>query len=63
MFTTINWHIKNKIGFLELNNPPSNAMSSIFFDEFYEWRTNVVQKSEIESIIIYGKGSTFPLEQ
>ncbi len=59
MFTTINWHIKNKIGFLELNNPPSNAMSSIFFDEFYEWRTNVVQKSEIESIIIYGKGRHF----
>ncbi|MFP4023395.1 MAG: enoyl-CoA hydratase/isomerase family protein [Thiohalospira sp.] len=59
MFSTINWHTKNKIGFLELNNPPSNKMNSIFFDEFYEWRAGVVQKAEIESLIIYGKGRHF----
>ena len=59
MFSTINWHIINKIGFLELNNPPSNAMSSIFFDEFYQWRNKVVQKADIKSIIIKGKGRHF----
>lgn len=59
MFSTINWHIKNQIGFLELNNPPSNAMSSIFFEEFYQWRTKVVYQGEIKSIIIKGKGRHF----
>lgn len=59
MFSTINWHIKNQIGFLELNNPPSNAMSSIFFEEFYQWRTKVVYQEEIKSIIIKGKGRHF----
>lgn len=59
MFSTINWHIINQIGFLELNNPPSNAMSSIFFDEFYQWRNKVVQKADIKSIIIKGKGRHF----
>ncbi|HSH52272.1 MAG TPA: enoyl-CoA hydratase/isomerase family protein [Bacteroidales bacterium] len=59
MFSSINWHIKNKIGFLELNNPPSNAMSSTFFDEFYQWRNKVVHKSKIKSIIIKGKGRHF----
>ncbi len=59
MFSTINWHIENQIGFLELNNPPSNAMSSIFFEEFYQWRTKVVYQEEIKSIIIKGKGRHF----
>jgi enoyl-CoA hydratase/carnithine racemase len=59
MFSTIHWHIKNQIGFLELNNPPSNAMSSIFFEEFYQWRTKVVYQKEIKSIIIKGKGRHF----
>ncbi|MDY6800351.1 MAG: enoyl-CoA hydratase/isomerase family protein [Bacteroidota bacterium] len=59
MFSSINWHIKNQIGFLELNNPPSNAMSSIFFEEFYQWRNKVVHKSKIKSIIIKGKGRHF----
>lgn len=59
MFSTLNWYIDNQTGFLELNNPPSNIMSSIFFDEFYQWRTNVVEHSEINALIIYGKGRHF----
>ncbi len=59
MFSTINWYIKNQTGFLELNNPPSNAMSSNFFDEFYDWRTNVINRSNIKALIIYGKGRHF----
>jgi len=59
MFRTINWHIKDQIGFLELKNPPSNAMSSVFFEEFYQWRTKVIYKEKIKAIIIYGKGRHF----
>ena len=59
MFLTINWKIENQVGFLELNNPPSNVMSSIFFDEFYEWRTRVVPHAKVKSIIFYGKGRHF----
>ncbi|MFC2096554.1 enoyl-CoA hydratase/isomerase family protein, partial [Bacteroidota bacterium] len=47
------------IGFLELNNPPSNPMGSMFFEEFYWWRTEIVEKEDIKAIIIHGKGRHF----
>ena len=59
MFRILNWYIKNEIGFLEINNPPSNPMDTSFFKEFYWWRTDVVEKADIKSIIIYGKGRHF----
>lgn len=59
MFTVINWYIKDKIGFLELNNPPSNPMDSTFFEEFYWWRTEVVEKADIKAVIIHGNGRHF----
>lgn len=59
MFKVLNWHIKNNIGFLEINNPPSNPMDSSFFEEFYWWRTEIIEKEKVSAIIIQGKGRHF----
>lgn len=59
MFKILKWNIKDQIGFLELNNPPSNPMDSVFFEEFYWWRTEVVEKAEVKAIIIHGNGRHF----
>ena len=59
MLKVLNWYIKNQIGYLEINNPPSNPMDSAFFEEFYWWRTEVVDKEDIRSIIISGRGRHF----
>ena len=59
MFKVLHWYIKNQIGFLELSNPPSNPMDPIFFEEFYWWRTEIVEKENVEAIVIHGKGRHF----
>lgn len=59
MFKVLNWHIKNNVGFLEINNPPSNPMDSAFFKEFYWWRTELSENKSVEAVIIYGKGRHF----
>lgn len=59
MFKVLNWHIKDRIGYLEINNPPSNPMNITFFKEFYWWRTEVIEKEEIDALIIHGKGRHF----
>lgn len=59
MFKVLKWDIKDEIGYLDLNSPPSNAMSSLFFEEFYWWRTEIVEKEKIKAIIIYGSGRHF----
>ncbi len=59
MYKVLNWHIKNNIGFLEINNPPSNPMDSVFFKEFYWWRTEISENKSVEAVIIYGKGRHF----
>lgn len=59
MFKVLNWHTQDKIGYLEINNPPSNPMDSVFFEEFYWWRTEIVEKSEVKAVIISGKGRHF----
>jgi len=59
MFKVLSWHIKDNIGFLEINNPPSNPMDSIFFEEFYWWRTEFVEQSKVKSVILSGRGRHF----
>jgi enoyl-CoA hydratase/carnithine racemase len=34
-------------------------MDSVFFEEFYWWRTEIVEKEELDSIIIHGIGRHF----
>jgi enoyl-CoA hydratase/carnithine racemase len=59
MFKVLNWHINERIGYLEINNPPSNPMDSLFFEEFYWWRTEIVENADIDSVIMHGKGRHF----
>ena len=59
MFKVLHWHIKDRIGYLEINNPPSNPMDITFFKEFYWWRTEVVENEPIDALIIHGKGRHF----
>lgn len=59
MFKILKWHIEDQIGFLELNNPPSNPMDSAFFEEFYWWRTEVVEKESMKAVVIHGHGRHF----
>lgn len=59
MYKVLNWHIKNDIGYLEINNPPSNPMDITFFKEFYWWRTEMSEATHVKAIIIYGKGRHF----
>ncbi len=59
MFKVLNWYIKDHIGYLEINNPPSNPMDSIFFEEFYWWRTEIVEQSGVSAVVIHGKGRHF----
>lgn len=59
MYKVLNWHIKDDIGYLEINNPPSNPMDITFFKEFYWWRTEISENKRIKALIIYGKGRHF----
>lgn len=59
MFKVLKWHIKDGIGYLEINNPPSNPMDTAFFEEFYWWRTEIVDKSDVKAVIIHGNGRHF----
>jgi len=61
MFKILNWNINNNIGLLEINNPPSNPMDSVFFEEFYWWRTETVEKEikNLKAVVICGSGRHF----
>ena len=61
MYKVLKWEIRNNIGLLEINNPPSNPMDSVFFEEFYWWRTETVEKEieNLKSIVICGNGRHF----
>jgi len=59
MYTTIDWHSENGIGFLELNTPPANIMNKLFFYEIYDLTDCILNKDEIKAIIVSGKGRHF----
>ena len=59
MFNTIIWNEKDNIGNLILNQPPSNKMTKAFFDELKDLVDNVIPKSNVQAIIIYGNGRHF----
>jgi len=59
MFKTITWHIEDEIGFIQLNQAPSNSMSKEFFHEFREVADLALNKENIKGIIISGNGRHF----
>lgn len=59
MFKTIAWHIADEIGFIELNQAPSNSMSKLFFHEIREVADLALNKENIKGIIISGIGRHF----
>jgi enoyl-CoA hydratase/carnithine racemase len=59
MFTTILCKTEDEIGFIELNQPASNAMTKVFFHEIREAADLFLNKASIKGIIISGKGRHF----
>jgi enoyl-CoA hydratase/carnithine racemase len=58
-FKTIIWNIEDCIGHLILNQPPSNSMNKLFFDELKLLHLELIPKSDLKAIIISGKGRHF----
>lgn len=59
MFKTLDWHINEEIGFIELNQPPSNSMTRLFFHEIRELADILLNKETVKGIIISGNGRHF----
>ncbi|MEI8202525.1 MAG: enoyl-CoA hydratase/isomerase family protein [Bacteroidota bacterium] len=59
MFSTIDWEIKDEVGHLVLNQPPTNRMNLLFFEELDQLTTNIIPQSKIKALLIYGKGRHF----
>ena len=59
MFETIDWHIEDGIGFIQLNQPPANIMSKLFFHEIHELSDTLLNNTTIHALIISGKGRHF----
>jgi len=56
---TISWKIENDIGHLVLNQPPANTMTRYFFDELNHLTLEIIRRSEIKALVIYGNGRHF----
>ena len=56
---TISWKVESDIGHLVLNRPPANTMTRYFFEELNLLTREIIPKSEIKSLIIYGNGRHF----
>jgi len=59
MLKTISWKIENDIWHLVLNQPPANTMTRYFFDELDLLTREIIPKSGIKSLVIYGNGRHF----
>jgi enoyl-CoA hydratase len=58
-FRTLQWKVINDTGMLLLDQPPANAMTSVFFDELYHLTEDHIPKLKIKAIIIMGSGRHF----
>jgi enoyl-CoA hydratase len=58
-YKAIDWKVEEMIGHLILNQPPSNHMNNQFFDDLKDLVRNVIPKSNINAILVYGKGRHF----
>ncbi len=59
MYTTIDWHIEDDVGHLVLNQPPTNRMNLLFFEELDHLTSNIIPQSDLKALLIYGKGRHF----
>lgn len=58
-FQTISWHIDDGIAQLVLNQPPTNKMNKIFFEELKTLYHELITNTDLKAIIISGKGRHF----
>mgnify|MGYP006274805125 CR=1 FL=1 len=56
---TIHWQEAHHIGYFCLSSPPDNRMSSIFFNELHVLTTQIIPRSQVKAIVIYGRGRHF----
>lgn len=55
----INWKVESEIGFLQLNDPPSNEMTPEFYQQLNLLTSTTISKSKAKAIIITGSGRHF----
>jgi enoyl-CoA hydratase len=56
---TIAWSTEDRIGLLELNQPPSNHMTTLFFDEMNEVTRWIEDAKYLRAVVITGTGRHF----
>ncbi len=59
MHETINWKIKDQIGYLSFTSPPQNMMGPKFFFEFSTLINSIKSSSELKGLIIFGENRHF----
>jgi enoyl-CoA hydratase/carnithine racemase len=58
-YKTILWKSEEGIGHLILNQPPTNHMTSIFFDDLKQLMHYINTESKVKAILVYGSGRHF----
>jgi len=58
-YKTIDWKVEEQIGQLILNQPPTNHMNNLFFDELGDLVRHIVPNTSLSGILVYGKGRHF----
>ncbi len=58
-YTTLSFELNEGIGHLELNQPPSNEMTLVFFSELSRICSRMRSMSELKALVISGKGRHF----
>jgi enoyl-CoA hydratase/carnithine racemase len=58
-FKSLDWSIKEDIGYLVLNQPPANAMTLTFFDDLYDLTEKLKKPESLKGIIVSGTGRHF----
>lgn len=58
-FKSIIWKEEEGIGHLILNQPPSNSMTKVFFDELRWLTQQEIKDSGAKAILVYGSGRHF----
>ncbi len=59
LYRTLDWKVKEGIGYLILNQPPANAMTLEFFRELDDMVKSIKTLAELTGIIVTGNGRHF----